>query len=44
MILLQGDCAIELNRDFIGIEISEKYYNLSKERLNNMKASKNEQL
>lgn len=28
-----GEEALKLNRDFIGIEISEKYFTLAKERL-----------
>ena len=34
-----GEVALQLNRDFIGIEISEKYFNLAKERLTTLDLS-----
>lgn len=34
-----GEVALKLKRDFIGIEISEKYFNLAKERLTTLDLS-----
>ena len=33
-----GIVALQSNRDFIGIELDEKYFNIAKERINNLES------